>query len=76
MIALAKALDIPFAERRFTVGDAKNAAEAFATSASTYIQPVTRIDGSAIGNGKAGRITMALIERYLSYMTEETRCQS
>lgn len=67
---LAKSLGIEFVERPFTVAEAKTAKEAFLTSASSYVMPVTRIDDASIGNGQAGSVTMALAKGYLAYMTE------
>ncbi|MGQ0664323.1 MAG: D-amino-acid transaminase [Pseudomonadota bacterium] len=67
VIALAAQLDIKVVERRFSVAEAKSAAEAFQTNASARIAPVTRIDDSVIGNGQAGSMTMALIDRYRRY---------
>jgi len=51
--------------RAFTPEEAKNAQEAFITSASTFVMPVNEIDGSVIGNGKAGPITRRLRELYV-----------
>ena len=47
-------------ERPFTVAEAKAAREAFVTAASQIVQPVVRIDGTAIGNGRPGPIATAL----------------
>lgn len=52
-------------ERAFSVSEAQAASEAFSTSASTLVMPVVRIDGHDIGNGRPGRTTLALRERYL-----------
>lgn len=54
-------------ERRFTVEEALGAAEAFITSASTFVMPVTRIDGKSIGNGKPGPIVTRLREIYVDH---------
>ena len=67
-VALAASLGIDFVERSFTVAEAKSAAEAFLTSASSYVMPVTRIEDAAIGDGKVGPVTMALVERYHAFM--------
>lgn len=44
-------------ERSFTVEEAKNAAEAFSTSATALVAPVVEIDGAKIGAGKPGPVT-------------------
>ncbi len=69
-IALAESLAFDFVERPFTVPEAKAAAEAFLTSASSYVLPVTRIDEAVIGDGNAGPLTTALVERYHAFMTD------
>lgn len=67
VIELARDLGITFVERPFTVAEVRKAKEAFMTSATICILPVTRIDGKAIGNGRAGELTQALIDRYRAY---------
>ena len=52
-------------ERNFSVEEAKNADEAFITSASTFVMPVVNIDGVDVGTGKPGKIAARLREIYL-----------
>ncbi len=59
---------IVFEERRFSVAEAKEAAEAFLTSTTSLVLPVTRIDGQAIGDGKPGPLTMKLRAGYLRHL--------
>ena len=66
-IGLAKKLGITFVERPFTAAEAKTAKEAFQTSATICVLPVTKIDGKAIGNGRVGELTQALIDGYSAY---------
>lgn len=47
-------------ERAFTRAEALNAREAFVTSASNTVMPVTSIDGQTIGNGAPGILTQRL----------------
>ncbi len=56
-----------FEERPFTVGEAYAAREAFLTSSSNYVMPVTRIDDRSVGNGKPGLLTLKLRELYVAY---------
>jgi branched-chain amino acid aminotransferase len=44
--------------------DLENAEEAFITSTTREISPVTRIDGRLVGSGKPGPITMRLLDAY------------
>jgi D-alanine transaminase len=59
---------IVFEERRFSVAEAKEAAEAFLTSTTSLVLPITRIDGQAIGDGKPGPLTMKLHEGYQRHL--------
>ncbi|AEI92241.1 D-amino-acid transaminase [Roseobacter litoralis] len=52
-------------ERNFTIDEAKDADEAFITSASTFVMPVVEIDGVALGDGVPGRVAQRLREIYL-----------
>ena len=65
VLRLARERQIALEERPFTVDEAKNAAEAFITSASSFVIPVIGIDGEAIGTGKPGAITSRLREIYI-----------
>lgn len=67
---LAKEEGLRLVERSFSLAEAKGAREAFVTSASSPVVPVTQIDEQVIGNGKPGSMTLKLRERYLRYMSE------
>ena len=57
---------IVFEERRFSVAEAKEAAEAFLTSTTSLVLPVTRIDGQADRRRPAGSARpMKLRDDYL-----------
>ncbi|HEX6609567.1 MAG TPA: D-amino-acid transaminase [Hyphomicrobiaceae bacterium] len=58
---------VAFVERPFTVKEAKQAREAFLTSASSVVMPVVSIDGQAIGNGEPGLMTLRLRETFHRY---------
>jgi D-alanine transaminase len=42
-----------------------NATEAFLTSSTNFVMPVTRIDGQPVGNGHPGILTMKLRHAYI-----------
>lgn len=67
VLALAVELDLQVEERPFTLQEAKAAREAFITSASTFVTPVTHIDGAAIGDGKPGPAARRLRQRYIEF---------
>jgi D-alanine transaminase len=52
-------------ERNFTIDEAKEADEAFITSASAFVMPVVEIDGVALGDGAPGPRAQRLREIYI-----------
>ncbi len=55
-----------FEERPFTLEEARDASEAFLTSSSNFVMPVTRIDERSVGNGEPGALTLALRRAYIA----------
>lgn len=68
VLRFAAAHQMRIEERLFTIAEAKAADEAFITSASAFVMPVTSIDGEAIGTGQAGPMAMRLREIYIEEM--------
>lgn len=60
VIDMIGARNAAFEERPFTMAEAQAAAEAFVTSATNLVMPVTRIDGRPVGDGEPGPLTLAL----------------
>jgi D-alanine transaminase len=65
VIKAAEVLGYPLEERAFTLDEAKSAREAFITSATSFVTPVTRIDDAIIGNGGVGIVATRLRQAYL-----------
>jgi D-alanine transaminase len=65
VLRLAEEAGLRFAERPFTVEEAKGASEAFVTSASAFVMPVVRIDGEAVGAGAPGPVSRRLRQIYV-----------
>ena len=65
VLRLAREHQVAVEERPFSVEEAKGAAEAFITSASSFVIPVIGIDGETIGNGRPGPVTNRLREVYI-----------
>ena len=65
VLRLSREHQIAVEERPFTVEEANRAAEAFITSASSFVIPVIGIDGETIGGGRPGPITTRLREIYI-----------
>ncbi len=71
ILRLSRETGIPVIERPFTVEEARHANEAFATSATTFVYPVVRIDGRSIGDGTPGPVTKRLRALYIEMALEQ-----
>lgn len=65
ILQCADLLQMKVEERPFTIEEAKDADEAFATSASGFTNPVVEIDGKSVGDGKPGPVCAQLREAYI-----------
>jgi D-alanine transaminase len=65
VMRLAQENGLKVEERLFTVDEAHEAAEAFLTSASSFVMPIVAIDGRPVGNGRPGALTRRLRQLYL-----------
>lgn len=72
VIRLAKDAQMKIVERPFTVEEAKNAAEAFLTSTTSFVLPIVKIDGKEIGEGEPGRFAKRLREYYTEWLDQVT----
>ena len=68
VIALANGNNIKIVEKKFSKQELFAAREAFATSSTLLIRPISKIDQQIIGDGKAGVITKKLIKLYNDYL--------
>jgi D-alanine transaminase len=67
LLELLRAADLTLEERSFTLDEAHAAAEAFLTSSSVFLLPITTIDGEAVGEGKPGPIAKQLRALYVEH---------
>ncbi len=65
LIRLSQEHGVEIEERLFTPQEAYDADEAFLTSASQFVMPITEIDGKRIGGGQPGPVTRKLRELFL-----------
>ncbi len=68
LLELIKAEGYELVERSFSVEEAKAAREAFLTSSTSFVLPITQIDDQPVGNGHPGILTGKLRQHYLDYM--------
>ena len=66
VLAFAREAQMRVEERPFTVEEARDAAEAFVTSASSFVTPVVAIDGHPVGDGRPGPVAARLREIYVA----------
>lgn len=71
VLAIAEREGLTVEERSFTPEEAYDAAEAFITSASTFVMPVVKIDDRILGNGVPGPVSSKLRELYIQMAREE-----
>src|ERR1700727_297451 len=67
VVKLAEERQLRAGERAFTIEEALKAKEAFITSASSFVQPVVKIDGKAVADGKPGPMAQRLREIYIEF---------
>lgn len=73
IISLIEKAGLRFVERPFSVAEAKQAREAFISSATSYVMPVVRIDDSVVGDGKPGELARKLRDFYTQYASHGGR---
>ncbi|MFV0243748.1 MAG: D-amino-acid transaminase [Qingshengfaniella sp.] len=65
VLRFAREAQMTVEERPFTIKEAQDAAEAFVTSATTFVLPVVSVDGVDLNGGKPGPIAKRLREIYI-----------
>ena len=71
MLRVADRLGFAISDARYKLDEVYGADEAFITGSSSYIQPVTQVDGHQIADGKIGPLTSALRDEYLKTVRSE-----
>ena len=71
ILKFARELNLSVAERAFSMNEVYKADEVFISAASLPILGVIKADGKVIANGKVGKFTQQLRQRYLQKMRNE-----
>jgi D-alanine transaminase len=71
LMVLAQGVQLRIVERPFSLEEAYQAAEAFITSASSFVMPVVKIDGRSVGRGVPGPVAQRLRQLYMDYANGE-----
>lgn len=64
VLRFAREAQMVVEERPFSIDEARGSAEAFITSATTFVTPVVEIEGTKIGSGQPGPVAKRLREIY------------
>lgn len=76
LLALAAKAQIRIVERPFSLEEARKASEAFLTSTTSFVIPITKLDGKPVGTGKPGPIGSRLRELYFAYMKDPGKAEA
>ncbi|MDO9708646.1 D-amino-acid transaminase [Paracraurococcus lichenis] len=68
LIAELQAAGIRFEERAFSLEEMRRAREAFLTSATSFVKPITRIDGAPVGDGQVGPVVRRLFDLFARHV--------
>ena len=68
VLKVANQNNLKIKEEAFKIDDIFNAKEAFITSTTKHILPVTTCDNKKIADGKVGKITKELMQKYKEYI--------
>jgi D-alanine transaminase len=73
LMAELRAAGIAWDETPFTLDDMKQAREAFITSATSFVRPITKIDGAPVGDGKVGPVVRRLFDIFARHVKGDLR---
>lgn len=75
VLSVAAERQMTVEQRSFSVIEAQEASEAFVTSSTSFVMPVTEIDGCIVDSGAPGPVTTAVIEAHRAYVAHDTASQ-
>jgi D-alanine transaminase len=73
LMAELKEAGIGFEERDFSLEEMRRAREAFITSATSFVKPITRIDGKPVGDGTVGPVVRRLFDIFARHVKGDLR---
>jgi len=68
LMAELREAGIAFEERAFSMDELSRAREAFITSATSFVKPITKIDGKPVGNGEVGPVARQLFDIFARHV--------
>jgi D-alanine transaminase len=75
LLELLKTSNLALEERSFSLAEAHDAAEAFLTSSSVFLLPITSIDGRKVADGRPGEVGKRLRQLYLDHAVSQVAGQ-
>ena len=69
ILEISKGFRIKAYEKKISLNAVKNADEVFFCGTATEIAPVVEVDNKKIGNGKPGKITLMIMEKYMNIVS-------
>jgi D-alanine transaminase len=68
LIAELEGAGIAWSDTAYTLDELRRAREAFLTSATSFVKPITRIDGAPVGDGAVGPVTRCLFDLFARHV--------
>jgi D-alanine transaminase len=68
LMAELREAGIAFEESAFSLKELRHAREAFITSATSFVKPITKIDGAPVGDGQVGPVVRKLFEIFARHV--------
>ena len=73
LVSLLRDAGIAYSETAFSEQEMRGAREAFLTSATSFVKPITRIDANPVGNGEVGPVTRLLFDLFARHVKGDLR---
>ncbi|NKE47080.1 D-amino-acid transaminase [Roseomonas frigidaquae] len=73
LMAELRTLGIEYDEREFSLEEMRRAREAFITSATSFVKPITKIDGQPVGDGKVGPVVRRLFDIFARHVKGDVK---
>ncbi len=68
LLAVMQDAGVAFAERAFSETELRAAQELFITSATSFVKPITTLDGKPVGDGRAGPVARRLFALFAQHV--------
>lgn len=69
IIDLAKGMGIKVEERKFSIKELESAKEAFLSSSTLMVRPITKVNETILSNSRVGEITQKIYDKYQEFIS-------